>query len=131
MSKGAGYVDWFELLSDIADEIGLNVKIESDLISLAQYHSNERGGKAGIIKKILEEFSEQAESTENHKLLARLPISTFWATNYDTLIEDSLREAFKVVDVKHQVKQLANTRPKRDVVVYKCTVMFITQLMKY
>jgi len=119
MSKGAGYVDWNELLSDIADEIGLNVKIESDLISLAQYHSNERGGKAGIIKKILEEFSEQAEPTENHKVLARLPISTFWTTNYDTLIEDSLKEAFKVVDVKHQIKQLANTRPKRDVVVYK------------
>jgi len=119
MSKGAGYVDWAELLSDIATEIGLNVKVESDLISLAQYHSNERGGKAGIIKKILEEFSEQAESTENHKILARLPISTFWTTNYDTLIEDSLKEAFKVVDVKHQVKQLANTRPKRDVVVYK------------
>jgi hypothetical protein len=119
MSKGAGYVDWYELLSDIADEIGLKIKIERDLISLAQYHVNERGGKAGIIKKILQEFSEQAESSENHKILARLPISTFWTTNYDTLIEDSLKEAFKVVDVKHQVAQLANTRPKRDVVVYK------------
>jgi hypothetical protein len=119
MSKGAGYVDWPELLSDIADEIGLQVKIESDLISLAQYHVNERGGKAGIIKKILEEFSEQAEPSDNHKLLARLPISTFWTTNYDTLIENSLKDALKIVDVKHQVKQLANTRPKRDVVVYK------------
>jgi hypothetical protein len=119
MSKSAGYVDWAELLSDIAFEIGLNVKIENDLISLAQYHSNERGGKAGIIKKILEEFSEQAEPTENHRVLARLPISTFWTTNYDTLIEDSLKESFKVVDIKHQVKQLANTRPKRDAVVYK------------
>lgn len=119
MSKGAGYVDWSELLSDIADEIGLNTKIESDLISLAQYHSNERGGKAGIIKKILEEFSEQAEPSENHKILSRLPISSFWTTNYDTLIEDSLKATYKVVDVKHQVKQLANTRPKRDVVVYK------------
>ena len=119
MSKGAGYVDWSELLNDIAEELGLKVKIESDLISLAQYHVNERGGKAGVIKKILEEFSEQAESSENHKILARLPIATFWTTNYDTLIEDSLKAAFKVVDVKHQVKQLANTRPKRDVVVYK------------
>lgn len=119
MSKGAGFVDWAELLSDIADEIGLKVKIESDLISLAQYHVNERGGNAGIMKKILQEFSEQAETTENHKLLARLPISTFWTTNYDTLIEDSLKESLKVVDVKHQVKQLSTTRPKRDVVVYK------------
>jgi hypothetical protein len=119
MSKGAGYVNWPELLSDIADELGLKVDKEHDLISLAQYHVNERGGKAGIIKKILQEFSEQAEPSENHKLLARLPITTFWTTNYDTLIEDSLKAAYKVVDVKHQIKQLANTRPKRDVVVYK------------
>lgn len=119
MSKGAGYVDWPELLYDIAEEIGLKVKIESDLISLAQYHVNERGGKAGIIKKILQEFSEQAEPSDNHKLLARLPITTYWTTNYDTLIEDSLKDAFKVVDIKHQVEQLSNTRPKRDVVLYK------------
>ena len=112
MSKGAGYVDWSELLNDIAEEIGLKVKIENDLISLAQYHVNERGGKAGIIKKILQEFSEQAEPSENHKILARLPITTYWTTNYDTLIEDSLKDAYKVVDIKHEVEQLAITRPK-------------------
>jgi hypothetical protein len=70
-------------------------------------------------KKILEEFAQEAEATENHKILARLPVTTFWTTNYDTLIEDSLKAANKVVDIKHQVKQLANTRPKRDVVIYK------------
>ena len=102
MSKGTGYVDWSELQNDIANEIGLQVKIESDLISLAQYHVNERGGKAGIIKKILQEFSEQAESSENHKLLARLPISTFWTTNYDKLIETALRNQRKIVDVKYR-----------------------------
>ena len=120
MSKAAGYVNWSELLNDIAEEIGLKVERELYfLIPLAQYHVNERGGKAGITKKILKEFSEQAEPTENHKILSRLPITTFWTTNYDTLIEDSLKSANKVVDVKHQIKQLANTRPKRDVVVYK------------
>lgn len=119
MSRGAGYVDWAELLNDIANEIGLKVKIENDLISLAQYHVNERGGNAGLMKKILQEFSEEVEPTENHRILARLPISTYWTTNYDTLIEDSLKQAYKVVDVKHQVDQLTTTRPKRDVVVYK------------
>ena len=34
MSKSAGYVDWPELLRDIATEIGLKVEIEHDLISL-------------------------------------------------------------------------------------------------
>lgn len=119
MSKAAGYVNWSELLKDIAKDVGLDVEKEHDLISLAQYHANKRGNKAGLIKKILEEFSEQAESSESHKILARLPITTYWTTNYDTLIEDSLKEALKVVDIKHRAKQLLNTRPKRDVIVYK------------
>lgn len=119
MSIPAGYVNWPELLRDIADELGLSVDREHDLISLAQYHVNENRGKGRINKKILEEFTEQAELTDNHKILARLPITTYWTTNYDTLIESALKLASKVVDVKHENKQLANTRPKRDVVVYK------------
>jgi hypothetical protein len=119
MSKSAGYVNWADLLRDIATELGLSVDKEHDLISIAQYHVNENRGKARINKKILEEFAQEAEATENHKIFARLPLTTFWTTNYDTLIEDSLKSANKVVDIKHQVKQLANTRPKRDVVVYK------------
>jgi hypothetical protein len=119
MSKSAGFVNWAELLRDIVNELGLSVDKEHDLISLAQYHVNENRGKARINKKILEEFAQEAESTENHKILSRLPVTTFWTTNYDTLIEDSLKIANKVVDIKHEVKQLANTRPKRDVVIYK------------
>jgi len=119
MSKSAGFVNWADLLRDIATELGLSVDKEHDLISLAQYHVNENRSKARINKKILEEFAQEAEATENHKILARLPVTTFWTTNYDTLIEDSLKAANKVVDIKHQVKQLANTRPKRDVVIYK------------
>lgn len=119
MSKSAGFVNWADLLRDIATELGLSVDKEHDLISLAQYHVNENRGKARINKKILEEFAQEAEASENHKILARLPVTTFWTTNYDTLIEDSLKDSNKVVDIKHQIKQLANTRPKRDVVVYK------------
>lgn len=120
LSKQAGYVNWPDLLRDIADEIGLSVDVEHDLISLAQYHVNESGGsKAKIVKKILEEFSEQAEETQNHKILSRLPISAFWTTNYDTLIEDSLKKVNKIVDVKYDVDQLSHIKPKRDAVVYK------------
>lgn len=119
MSKSAGYVDWCELLCDIADELGLSVEKEHDLISLAQFHENENKSRDGIIKKILREFSQKAEPTENHKILAQLPISTYWTTNYDSLIEDTLKSEYKIVDVKYQIPQLATTRPKRDVVVYK------------
>jgi len=119
MSKGSGYVDWPTLLKDIAYELGLDVDKEHDLISLAQYHVNHVGNRAGIKRAILEEFSHQAEQSETHRILARLPIQTYWTTNYDTLIEDSLKSALKVPDVKHNPTQLSNTRPKRDAIVYK------------
>ncbi|PRH38691.1 hypothetical protein C6T65_30150 [Burkholderia vietnamiensis] len=119
MSKGSGFVDWPTLLSDIAEELGLSINKEYDLISLAQYHVNHRGNRSGIKRKILEEFSEQAEPSKTHTILSRLPIQTYWTTNYDTLIEDTLRKSQKIPDIKFSVKQLANTRPKRDAVIYK------------
>jgi len=119
MSKRAGYVDWKELLSDIADELGLNIKTEHDLISVAQFHVNKRRNADGLTKKIIEEFCEQAEPSDVHDIIARLPIRTYWTTNYDTLIEDALRKAYRVPDVKYDVDQLTTTRPKRDAVIYK------------
>ena len=38
----------------------------------------------------MEQFSTRAELTENHKLLAKLPIDTYWTTNYDCMIEKLL-----------------------------------------
>lgn len=119
MSKAIGYVNWPELLNDIADELGLNVNKEHDLISLAQYHVTFKGNNSGLAKKILQEFSDQAEESDTHKILARLPIPTFWTTNYDNVIERALENALKVVDIKHSVAQLSDAKPKRDVVVYK------------
>lgn len=117
MSKGSGYVDWPELLRDIGKELGLNVDKEHDLISLAQFHVNTRRTSDGLAKKILQEFSEQAEPSEVHDIIARLPIRSFWTTNYDSLIEDALRNAFRVPDVKYVVDQLIISKPKRDAIV--------------
>jgi len=119
MSRDSGYVNWPDLLRDIASELGLDVDLEHDLISLAQFHVNQLKGSSKLARRIVEEFSEQAESSPNHEILARLPIRTYWTTNYDTLIEDAIKTACKVPDVKHQVDQLNTTRPKRDVVIYK------------
>lgn len=119
LSKGCGYVDWPELLRDIAKELGLNVDREHDLITLAQFHVNSRRTSDGLAKKILQEFSEQAEPSEVHEIIARLPIRSFWTTNYDTLIEDALRNAYRVPDVKYHVDHLTISKPKRDAIVYK------------
>ncbi|HHA2045863.1 TPA: SIR2 family protein [Enterobacter cloacae] len=119
LSRTCGYVNWSDLLREIADELGLSIELEHDLISVAQYHVNLKNSSIGLARKILEEFSEQAEPSEAHQILARLPITTYWTTNYDTLIEDSLKKNYRVADVKRKTDDLITTRPKRDAVVYK------------
>lgn len=121
LSVSAGFVNWKELLTDLAKELSLDInKEENDLVSLAQYYVNSKCGKRSKINYlILNEFSRKAEITENHRILARLPIDTFWTTNYDPVIETALKEAGKVVDVKHNVEQLPVSIHKRDAVVYK------------
>ena len=121
LSVSAGFLDWKALLKELADEIDLDIdKEENDLVSLAQYYVNSKSGNRSKINKIiLNEFSQTTTLTENHKILARLPIDTFWTTNYDSIIETALKEAGKIVDVKHCVEQLPVSIHKRDVVVYK------------
>lgn len=119
-SMNAGYVDWKSLLSGIAEDLGLDIEKKTDLVSLAQYNYNENGQNRGVINHALfEEFTKEKDLDENHRILARLPISTFWTTNYDSLIEEALRDARKTVDVKHCNSQLSLTVPHRDAIVYK------------
>jgi hypothetical protein len=118
-SKGCGFVNWSELLSEITEELGLKVELEHDLISVAQYHVNKKNSSNGLARKILEEFSDHAEPSEAHNIISRLPIRTYWTTNYDTLIEDSLKANFRAADIKRKTDDLVTTRPKRDAVVYK------------
>jgi hypothetical protein len=120
LSMPAGYVSWSQLLKPIAEEIGLNIEKEYDLVTLAQYHVNENGNnRSQLNKRLLEEFTENTEVTQNHKILSRLPINTFWTTNYDNLIEKSLLEEGKKPDVKFTKDQMSLTIPKRDAIVYK------------
>jgi len=119
LSVPAGYVNWKDLMEEIAHDLGLDIEIENDLVSIAQYHLNENLNRNKLNRKILEEFIEDAVPTDNHKILANLPISSIWTTNYDELIEKTFEEENKVVDVKYTNEQLLTTRPKRDLVVYK------------
>jgi hypothetical protein len=119
LSIPSGLVDWVGLIREIAADVDLNVDKEHDLISVAQYHVNERGGRHRINQALVSEFAERAQTSENHALLAALPINTYWTTNYDHLIEDALRTAKKRPDVKISPKNLTTNVPRRDAVVYK------------
>lgn len=119
LSKQAGHVNWKELLKDITEDLGLRFDLESDLIAVAQYNVNKVGSRSMLNAKIIDEFNKDVDITENHKILARLPIQTYWTTNYDDLIERSILDAKRIPDVKHSIRQLNDMKPRRDAVVYK------------
>lgn len=120
LSVASGHVDWKGLLKQFADELDLDIEKEDDLISLAQYHLNKNANnRHALTQKIANEFHLGKKPNENHQILARLPINTWWTTNYDRLIEKSLHDVGKIADVKYTTRQLANTIHGRDCIVYK------------
>jgi hypothetical protein len=119
LSAGCGYVNWKDLLRTVAEDLGLDVDHETDLIAVAQCHLNDKMGRGALNQLIIDELTKQAILTENHKILANLPIETYWTTNYDQLIEEALKLVGKRPDVKIVQENLAINKPKRNAVVYK------------
>jgi hypothetical protein len=119
LSAPAGFVNWKELMREVASELNLDVEKETDLIALAQYHINERRGRSRINRLLIDEFTKEARVTENHRLIASLPARTIWTTNYDELLETAFREGHRRPDVKTTKENLAISLPNRDVVIYK------------
>ena len=60
-SKSAGFVDWKELIRGIAEELGLEVDKEHDLVALAQYCYNKKGNRSIINDTIFNEFNKDAD----------------------------------------------------------------------
>lgn len=120
LSAASGFVDWKALLRDFAIDLDLDIDKETDLVSLAQYHLNKNANNRHTLNdKIANEFHHGKSPNINHKILARLPISTYWTTNYDKLIEKALENAGKIVDAKYTTQHLAKTIHGRDAIVYK------------
>ena len=119
-SVGAGFVDWRTLVEPFANELNLDISKEKDLVRVTQYYVNSKGGRRGnISNKIIDEFSQNGKITDTLELLTRLPISTYWTTNYDQNIEKSLENQNRKADVKKQQEDLAISLRDRDAVVYK------------
>lgn len=119
LSRPSGFVDWKGLLRPLATDIKLDIDKEHDLLSVAQYYRNQRRTRHGINQAIMEAFSKDVATNENAKIITRLPIFTYWTTNYDEVIETGIREANRNPDVKSESDQLSNMKCDRDAIVYK------------
>lgn len=116
LSAASGYVDWKTLLEPMSKALGLNLNM--DLTLLAQYYKNEYT-RSELNRAILNEFAKIPRQNDNMQILASLPIQRYWTTNYDSIIEDTLRKNGKVVDVIIDQVQFKNHTLDRDAVVFK------------
>jgi len=83
LSRASGYTNWKGLLKPMAEEIGLDIDKETDLLAVAQYYRNECTSRSRINSKILSAFTKDTVENENVNIITRLPISTYWTTKYD------------------------------------------------
>lgn len=118
-SKAVGYVDWKTLLKPFAEELELDIEQETNLARLAQFYRNERQSRNAINQEIVDQFSQDKEMNDNIKIITRLPIYTYWTTNYDKLIEEGLKYNNRKADVKITQNQLSTHKRDRDAIVYK------------
>jgi SIR2-like domain len=120
LSVDSGFFDWKKLLAPLAKQLGLDIEEEYDLTALAQYFVDANGGRGEITQTLVDRYNQpDVKISEKHRILARLPIQTYWTTNFDNLIEQSLFEAGKTADVKRTQNDLLLNLSKRDAIVYK------------
>ncbi|KAB0628830.1 hypothetical protein F7P75_03395 [Acinetobacter gandensis] len=118
LSASLGFVNWKELLRDLADDLDLDIDKETDLLSIAQYHYN-KFNRTRINDKIINEFTSLDKGSENHQILSKLDIDTYWTTNYDQLIEKTLEDNGKTVDKKVTNEDFSRYIKRKDATVYK------------
>ena len=116
LSAASGYVDWKTLLKPMGEQLGLNLNM--DLTLLAQYYENEFT-RDELNRRIMQEFAKIPQKNDNMELLATMPISRYWTTNYDSIIEDTLVKEGKIVDVIKDQLQFKYHSPERDAIVFK------------
>ena len=94
LSRARGLPSWDELLAPLRRQARIPSG-EGDLPLVAQYFTQSvPGGRDVLLNRMGSQLSKTTPSPgEGHKALARLPIRTFWTTNYDTLLEQTLPEA--------------------------------------
>ena len=119
LSCPSGFVNWKELLRPLAKDIGLDVDKENDLLSVAQFYRNKRKNRTAVNQAIMDAFSRDVDTNENIDILSRLPIRTYWTTNYDELLECGIKKFNRNPDVKSETDQLSVMKTNRDAVVYK------------
>jgi hypothetical protein len=116
LSKQSGLPLWDELMKDPARELGFSTKDVNDLALLAQYYvTSIPNGRSRLEKLIKRKLSRKVLPNINHNLIAQLPLSAVWTTNYDSLLEQACPKA----KVCMRDKDLIDDPPSGYKIIYK------------
>ena len=119
LSVPAGFVNWKQLLQPLADEIGLKMDKENDYLAVAQYYYNKKRNRSRINTAISNAFTTVTDENKNVEIITRLPINTYWTTNYDRSIEMGLDKNNRKADVKITKENLVLNIYDAAATVYK------------
>lgn len=119
LSSASGFVNWKELLRPLAEEIGLSMEKEHDYLAVAQYYYNRKRTRSCINDALYQLFTSEPKENKSLKIITRLPVDTYWTTNYDHLLEGALKENNRKPDIKISKENLALNKPDASATVYK------------
>lgn len=118
LSIPAGLPSWKDLLCSFAAQIGLDINKETDFLSLMQFYLN-CNSRFEINQHIYNALKNVSTPQVSHHLLAELPITTYWTTNYDCLLERAFEQVGKIYDVKTLNTKLAYYSQGQEIKLYK------------
>lgn len=118
VSFGAGLPSWKMLLKDLAKRIHIDIEKQNDYYQVAQYCENH------IAKNIRNDIRRKLRSRNYEssivKSILHLPVSSFWTTNFDEVLEKNIEMEFNVTpEIIYRDEDLIKTREKYSKIVYK------------
>jgi CheY-like chemotaxis protein len=92
LSAGAGLPTWTQLVDGMRAELTPHEPSEANPMLVAQFYRNQHGDHKlfTFLRKALR--TSKAHPTTAHRAMASLPVRVFYTTNYDDLLETTLKE---------------------------------------
>lgn len=118
-SKECGFPDWKQLAEPIAKDLDYALDDNTDYSLVFQYYKDKYGNRNRLNSLIQNTFYSFSNDLENHKILADLPVSEIWTTNYDKSIEKCFMDCGRKIDVKKSVADLTVRLYNADCILYK------------
>ena len=94
LSIESGLPSWDELMDTFLVELCLD-KCQIpylDPTALAQYYVNKQGSRTGLISRIKDLYGRALKPSLSYRIVANLPVNVFWTTNFDKLLEESMKQ---------------------------------------